>query len=587
MFRKGTLKTKLAMHLLQVGQCYKSDLYMVAKMMGDEAYGIKTINKMISEDDIVVRRVKNKSKTVSILALTRKAKLSLVNLLDEDYFYTHYKTFDKDFRTANVDTLLSRLDASRVKTMFSLAEVPTLPHDKPSLYHLFTTLYRLPYDYKEEFDNKPMYADQMTRDECEEMLSRGIYYTIKEVRDFLNEDIEGSSDTSLGSRAKGVFISKYNCLVVYSGRHGDNKLIRIRNEAEKRLLLALRVILQITNVNRALPSLSRSRQSNFDGSRVVDSLMQNTPYALVISDGESLIYSMATGNPRGLIKGTNKIKYDKQQKKRVEEKGMTVTTSWLKGDGAIFQRVFGTPFTENGINTLEYLCHTTAEEWQKTMMALMSDNAQFTYNGNNPLYPYDMTGKNLPCIYMPALEVNELYNIFQMDYRVAILTYQDLMNTIAHSVRKELYYFDADTLKMFPRDTVLIYDDNGYPKGQKLLEDYLKAQGKKATKKTYFDLPKQFGYDFVKFYNEIARGNIDVRKLFASVETSDIEEKETKRIKRKSITLTLGEEMTNNIYRAAKLYNMSASAYVKNLIHDKVIEDSDKYKEEIRNVRNT
>ena len=586
MFRKNTLNTKLATHLLEVGQCYKSDLYMVAKMLGDEAHGIKTINAMIKSNDIAIREVKSGQRRIEVFALTKKAKIELLNVLDDEYFYRHYKEFEQEFHTSNQETLKSRLDSSRVKTMFALAGVPTFQKDKPSLYHLFTTLYQLPYDYKEKFDNKPTYNDTLNAEECAKVLSAGIYYTIKEVRDFLNEDIEGSADTFLGSRAKGIFISTMNCLIVYSGKHGENKLIRIRQEAEKRLLSGIRPLLQITQVNRNLPALSRRRQSTFDGTKVVDKMIENTPYGLVITDGESLIYSMATGNPRGLVKGIDKNKYDKTRKKRIEEKGMSVSKAWLKGDGAIFQRLFATPFTENGIHSLDYICHTTAEEWHATSLKLFSSSKTFTPNNNNPLYPYDIDWETkIPMIYMPVFECNELYNIYQMDYKVGILTYPDMLNVISHSVRKELPYFDADTMERVNRDNVLIYDDYGYPKGLKMLQDYLLERNLETKKKDYFDLPKKFNYEYTKFYNEIARGKINLDKLFPSVPTTEIEIKEQKRIKRKSITLSFGEEMTNKIYQAAKLHNMSASAYVKSLIHDKVVTDAEAYKELIRKNR--
>ena len=64
---------------------------------------------------------------------------------------------------------------------------------------------------------------------------------------------------------------------------------------------------------------------------------------------------------------------------------------------------------------------------------------------------------------------------------------------------------------------------------------------------------------------------------------TELQLKEKKRIRRKSITLTMGEEFTNDIYTASRLYNMSASAYIKNLIHERVTQDATAYKEKLAN----
>jgi hypothetical protein len=136
---------------------------------------------------------------------------------------------------------------------------------------------------------------------------------------------------------------------------------------------------------------------------------------------------------------------------------------------------------------------------------------------------------------------------------------------------------------------VVLYDANGNVAGKALIEDTLIRQNKQLDPKVYTDLPKRYGLTNAEFYNRVARGEISISKLIKTIsdDLSDYAPEEKKRFRRKSITLTLGETFTNDIHRAARLHNMSASAYVKSLIHEQVRKDAEEYRQKISNSRKT
>lgn len=571
-YKHGSLAEALALHLMRVGMAYKADLTMIGKSRVSEVQTSRTISKLTSEGLIDVVAVKGRMPAAeNVCVLTRRGRVELLDSLGSEYWHERSQDAEKQFRTTNETTLIARLDDARIMTAMTLAGVTVFPDEKPSLYHLYTSLYRLPLDYHKEYDNKKDYNDATGKEELEVILKRGIYYTLKEYRDFMEELSPGATDTFIGTKARGIFVSADTCFVVYTGSHRNNRLLRISKPSEVHLAESLRELCGITNVLRPLPGFARRTTGGYKEE------ISNSINAFVISDGNALIYSMATGNPSGKVKGTDKMEKDDARRQYFEENGGDIGLSWLKANGDIYPRIFAAPFTQNGINSLDYLCHTTPESWQKTCDNMLKDDIRFVPETYDPLYRYSDKGR--PTIYMPVFEVNELYRIYKMEHPVSIITYPDMYDCIAHSVRKDIRYYDADTLELADKDSVTIYDSHGNVAGRRKLEFALQDRERQLDPKVYTDLPKRYNVSPAAFYNKIARNEISVNKLIDTLsgETTEYTPKEKKRVRRKSITLTMGEKFTNDIYRAARLHNMSASAYVKGLIHDQVKKDAEAY----------
>ena len=181
---------------------------------------------------------------------------------------------------------------------------------------------------------------------------------------------------------------------------------------------------------------------------------------------------------------------------------------------------------------------------------------------------------------MPAFEVCELHNIAELDYEVAIITYKDMLNAIAHSIRRDAHFYDGDTNEAFGRDDVYIYDKDGNIKGHNIIENELAQRGRQATKQEIAGLPRKFNDDQpIRFFNSVARGDIDINTFIQFIDTEEYTPSIKKGIKRKNITLSMGTQFTNLIRRAARSKGLSMSAYIKGLIYDQVMADNEAYTE--------
>lgn len=588
MFGKTTLDTKMAGHLARTGGCYRRDLTRYGMQFATEKRVQAVIRQCLQQEffkaETVIKADRRKADdSYTYLVLTRKGRVAYLDAIgeDEQYYRLHFEEKAKLFGTVNQEKLRIALRTSRIETMFAANGIPVAAIDKPSLPYLYGKLTGAPQVLCNE-----MYKDTLPRTECAEVLSKGIFYTIKEFRDFLDNMESIGSDDTMYSRARGIFVSSDKILVIFIPEIGGNKIIKISSTAEKRLLVKLKTLSKITKAYRKLPELSKKKRNPATGEKAVTQMVESHPYALVISDGDSLVYSMATGNPRGIIKGKDKMLMKDAAAKSSKEKAWGNTT-WLKGDGSVFPRVFVTPCTPYGIGSLGYLCHTSAEEWAASSRALFASSERFEIDSFDPIYPaYEKGEWSRKSIFMPVFEVNELYSIASAKYTPTFLTYGDMLNAISHSIRKEATYYNADTMEIFDPDEVIIYDEYGYPKGYHMLEEALRQKNLQCSKKDLNALPALQGYTFNKFYNEVARGNIDLQYLIPSLPTKKLEQKEeTKRYRTSVLGIRMGEKFINRIRKAAKLHDMTASSYIKGLIHEQVNADSDLYDEKIRQAK--
>lgn len=587
MFSKSTIDTKLAVALLNLGACYKQDLVLYARQFVHENRARSVINERLDEGYFELLQISKKKKgkgDYEVIALTSKGRKAILDVLEEDenYYREVYEDNERDFRTSSTESLRAALTMSRIKLMFEMADVPSFNTNKPKLSDLYYTIvdrHIIEHGEVTERSADRKYMVNLSPREMDELLKRGIFYNMKEFREFTKEKYGEEIDTVFSSRAKGIYISFDKILVVYAPNRGDNKIFRVGVDFEKKLLRALEIFGNITNAYRKLPKLSLLSKSRYDGKMYYSNLKESHPYALVISDGDSMVYSMAVGNPSGLIKGVdfNELddKRDKYHKKNKKEPKMI----WFKGNGAIYPRVFVTPFTQNGIGSLKYLCDVSAEEWVLASKALFAKSEHFEPS-DNPIYPANELGKyKTSAIYMPVFEVNELYQLGQKRYSPVILTYKDMADAISHSLRQEVKFYDAETMLPIPKDEVLIYDEYGYPKGMHLLEIKLHQQGLTCDKKELNNLPALQGYEYNKFYNEIARGNINLDYLIPRLNTKELIPKEPKKrhLKRR-MTTVLGTEIAKMIEDAAKLHNMTPSSYIRTRIYDIAKKDAEEYR---------
>ena len=557
-----TIKLQILLLLTNIYMAYKKDLLLYSRYLtgGDDAYANKVVNKMIREGELLEKNiVKEKRDTEGesyvALYISDKGKKYIKKKLGAEILNT-FDEVQKNFRTIQTNILRKHLNDNRIKIMFEMCEVPT--YQKPKLKDLYEIMKTNP------------------TPEYQKLLDNGLYYTVKEIREFIDTAIgEGISDTTYSSRIKGLFLSTTNAMAVYITKRGDNKIQKTSDLREKRLLKRLEPLLSITKVNRPLPTLAKKKKSRMDNSLVIDKQAQNGVWGLMISDGDSLVYSMASGSANGIIRKPRKTDSNKETTRRY---------SWLTGENQIYSRMFVTPFTVAGVGSLNYLCHTSAEEWYKEAKEFMLDKEQFEENVYNPLYCADeiVRGRKQPAIYMPVFEVNELKNISDMDYDVTVVTYPDMINAISHATRKENRYYDADTMELVNREEIMIYGEKGYPKGQEIIQEELKRLHIKADKREITRLHKKYDMTRISFFNGIAEGEIDLHDAINKLPLK-VEKKEPRKYnKRKKVSVDMPSEIVTTIKKAAKYKDLSMNRYLINLIMshiEEIREDARKYKE--------
>ena len=589
--KRGTIETKMATELLQAGLSYKSDLLLFGRAVNDNQSGMatKALKKLTEEGLVSVRQIKrenNSKKYKEAVSLTVKGKKAVLDVLDEEFMYKHHKEFGTEFHTSSSSSLRLRLLDVRIKLLFVSAGIPAHRSQKPSLSKLVSSLGGRGINISETSGN--MYRNDFSDEEIGKMINTGIYYSIKEVRDFLDEQAPGTSDTTLRSRARGIFISNDKCVVVYISPVGNNRIMRMYPDGERTLVSKLKEIIDVTDATRGLISLTKKEQTQSGGYNLLENMRRGEVYAMMITDTEAMVYAMATGNKNGITRNVDMEELQQKKKRSAEKSKKKTRYTWLTGNRDLYRRVFVIPFNYDGVVSLEYLCETSAEVWQQTSSEIISRCEGITPRPFDPIHPgyFIEQERSCPVIFMPVYEVSELADMSRDDFKHCVITFSEMMEPIAHSLKKETVFYDAETYQKVKRDAVLIYDRNGYPKGKRMLEQKLKAMNLTCKPSEYTMLPVKYQKDYVSFYNGIARKEIDINEAITFMDVMPDEKKEEKEVKEmQTISFRVGEEFYEKIKQAARYYELSVTAYIRRIISGTVNEDVQKAKDHIKKER--
>ncbi len=194
--------------------------------------------------------------------------------------------------------------------------------------------------------------------------------------------------------------------------------------------------------------------------------------------------------------------------------------------------------------------------------------------------------------FFPIYEVTELAEIAKRTEEVCVITYEDMANVIAHSVKIELRYFYVETMEEIDPDTVMIYDANGYEKGPTMIEAALSEIGKKSFNAEIKRVAGELGISYTKLCNSVARGGIPVSDVLERMELDELpdivnEKKQSAKTDTTSISIVVSDAFAGKVKQAAKLHGVNVSAYIKNLIAETVNEDSRRYDEHIAREKET
>ena len=590
--KKDLLSTKAIELLYRSTMLYKNDLNLFIASQSTRQNASQIMQRFESSNMIDYKNIDNK--IACYLTKTGRKDITLP------------KTNNNDFHTTDEAVLSRRLQENTIKVLFSICGIPAFEDEKIALEDVRNIMLGLS-------------ASNHSYEQVNEYLKKGAYYTSKEWIKFTNSVSQAKSDTFVPTRFKGVYISKTNCFFVYIPERGDNKIMKINYEKEKGLKASAEIIKNFTNVYRDIPELYTYKQSKNDPSKMIPaSKVKNEPFALILSDGNAQVYSMAMGNPKGLIKGFDFTSIIEKKKRAAEIKAVEQADQlsneiigiakeaarvnygqvFLDAYNDIYEHIFVISRNSYGIRSLEYLCNNTLESWHNESIELFKTNPKYFIKTNSPIYPYVelVQNRKIPAIYLPVYDVKMLKRIAENDFSPTVVTYEDMIETIAHSTRKQHRFYDADfylsevrtVANLFDKDSTFIYDYTGYVKGELDIRNYLKEKGKEPTDKyIYSKLPSLFGYELsTAFYNSIARGELDLRKIAAKIDTTDLpKEQGRKHNAKKSVCLHVNGDFHYKLKCVAKHKRLSIQQYLMKIIYNQVIEDYKIYNDNLQKMK--
>lgn len=599
---KDSLSIKAMNLLLEAGLLYKSDLSLYITALSSKANASSLIKRLTNKGYIETRSIVSNVKSnfsEDAIQITKKGRRELSNYVEVKNNYSLRK-----FHTLDVEILNKRLQENTIKVMFATCGIPAFENEKIPLVEVRATLLGLK-------------TRKFNYDDVKQYIKKGAYYTKDEWYKFVDEVCVGVSDTFIGSRYKGIFISDTNCYVVYMPDRGDNKIIKVNSDRERNLFDGIQVINNFTCVYRDVSILTKYRLSKNDPTKMIPcGAKKNKPYALIVSDGNAEVYSMATGNPSGLIKNIDFSDISKKKRRAAERKAeeeserqtkelfdkarINVKTKYshefLDAYNPLYDHMFVASRNYSGIRSLYYLCNNTFESWAKESVELFKTNPKYFLKADDTFYPYNelVGSRKIPAIYSPVYDVKTLRKLYEKEYTPTIVTYEDMIDTIARATRKSHRFYDADFYMdgkrkvacLYNKDSTYIYSLNGYPKGIWLIKE--KIQNKNQIEEDpniYSKLPKMFGYDNkVTFYNDIARGRIDVDKVVAKIATKT-SMKVIKRHKVKRVTIAFEKKVYEQLKKVSKYNNISMQEYLKRLTYDSITNDYKNYNDTLQDMK--
>ena len=428
-------------HISAVRMIWKKDLLLLAvkyvdRKTADLAYKRILNQHLIKEDDL-----QSRFKTV---VLTRQGRIYL-----NDHGYSSDLTINevRPFGTANPLHIHRELTKVKALTLFRSAGVAALPEEKPVLGQLMNSFVPM---FKVE-ESGQEYA-QLSHDEIQrELEGTGFYYRAEEFRYFLNAQGTAMSDSIRGARFIGIYLRRNECFIVYAANPGKNRMLKISEPLEQRLVDLLGKYLTASLMFNVFRNVSgESHRLN----------------AIVISDGNALVYEMVMGSKHGHIRGKQAALKELEADRRNPGKRKH---NIFRYDQELYGRVYIVPSNSNGSDSLYYLATHDTEEWISSGAQLCTEFNSLiatTVPGISGQAVCSKTG--LPLVYAPIYEIGSLYKASMSDHSgrpvngfIAPLW---MHKTIRHCVRQDIPIYDSGTGMLDEEQPV--YGRDGYLEGE-------------------------------------------------------------------------------------------------------------------------
>ena len=547
--RANTKLARVGLYLLRKGGVYKQDLLAYANGICSKPSDASTLIRELKERDIIAlrdfmirekryvatdtkrvesyyRRVKKvETVTLSDRGLTAMFQLYVASPNVDDpapraYFEKLREPFLADITQLSdyaYGNLLDLYETNRLKTIFNIAKVQTEPIGKPCLEEIYC--YRNNTEYEGEYsEGYRLYQDDTALDK---ILDKGIYYTIDEYREFYAR--HGDGPERLTTIARGIYISNRMTLVVYANGKENKSMIYCTNQSnEPRIVLALK--------NENLAHRVRDKKTTTSTSKEV--------FALMIGESDSFIYSTASGKKYGrTTKGHKNNNYLRKLLTPYSNVFMVPDPSANKQD--YYSGLYCVAYNRNGLGQLQnLLSDNQVNSFYQKLIKTHSD--QFKKDEGNHEFPVlykDEDGFWNSCCYIPCYELTLLAAIRQQQAEPIIIAKPDMWDIIQRITQQRHLFLDPDKLEP-DTSTTLVIDENGYPAGKKILDDYLHSEHKRAERSEYYKAAARYNLDITEFYNAIAEERIDKEEIANGMDLKDYDSSKYVRRAKKIVSIS-------------------------------------------------
>lgn len=467
--RKDSVAMKILLHLYSVHEAWKKDLSLYAVKNADPNNATNAFRTLIR------LKLIEENSTDSCFKTVRITKMGMKYLGDLGYKVNRDFDESRPFRTEQPEKIHRELTRVKAITLFRSAGVPAVLMEKPLLGNLLNSSAST---FTVESDSSNLYAaiDQGTIHR--QLMGSGYFYLAEEFRTFLNAQGTAMSDSIRGSRFLGIYFRKNECCIVYSSDPGNNRMLKISEPVEQRLVDLLGKYMTASLVFNVFRSICQENH------RI---------NAIVISDGNALVYEMVMGNKHGHAKKKSPVQMESRRSGSDLAKRRH---SIFRYDQTLFGRVYVIPCNTNGSDSLRYLAEHDTEQW-------ISNGASIAMEFQNlaPVVIPDMycqascrkTG--LPVIFLPVYEVMTLYRASVPDTannpEFGFIAPLWMHKTIKHAVRLDIPLYDNETGEI--DSTGIRYRRDGYQEGAKVTCSYKKKVRRKyasfsCSKETYKEI---------------------------------------------------------------------------------------------------
>ena len=555
------MKKALELMMMIGGMAYKKDL--VLGMSG----AFKNDGLRLAERKIL--RIKNKGWFEEVSKEEYNTAYSLIKLTPEGYkqLATYQdislkQLMDQAPRQINYQSsyaLRESMEDKRVLLAMHSVGIPFYPSEKPTLEGL---------------------CDKNVLEEYgPELLKNGIFYTDKEIRAFLKDSEFHDEDTTLACKFAGAIISQDKIIIVFLETPGKNKAITFYSKPMNGILKALnQKFKSITLAFRTVKNFGDRLSSN--GIFTERKSYRLRPYALMISNGYEKVYSSVVGNKFGKLElGETQDGIDNRENVRIrlkerekKDKASYYLRADLNEEKALFDRIFVIPFNSDGTVMLNYLVHTSIEQWYEDSKQIFQNSEYFSVPELDRVadlrFPGLDNSTKRTAIYFPVPELNMLRKLYETKKECSIVTTANLITPFARSIRNNnITFYTLDNGKVEKLDTPGVFTTSGRYTGREKLETYLKEENWEYTENEYKKLPGLFGLSAPEFWQQVDEGKITYEQVMATLSPHVYKKKvRFKKKKQHGILFYVPEET----YKALKKYCLkkgySVRYYVTSLV---------------------